>query len=431
MARILVAEDSRAQAVHIQLMLQKSGHTVQLAVDGDEALVAVLQDAPEVLLTDMHMPGLNGLELTQKVRESLPDVPVVLMTADGTEELAIEALRAGASNYIAKRFLARDLMSIIDSITSIQESRRTRHSILGALTHAESTYTFGNDRDFAASLVSQFESDLKNMVYDDETGLFRIVTALKEAILNAIDHGNLELDSNLREEGDGEKFYALAAERLKLEPYCHRKITVTSRVSPEQLAFIVRDEGPGFDPQTLPDPEDPENILRAHGRGLLLIRSFMDDVVFNDKGNQITLIKYREDPTLDMSDEPPILHRSRSFRILLAEDSKTTQVLAKSLLEREGHEVIVAETGRQAVELSADEVFDLILMDIEMPEMDGVTATTGIRQRESATGQHVPIIAMTAHDAEEQLERYKAAGMEGHLSKPVSAEKITPLLAEL
>lgn len=431
MARILVAEDSRAQAVHIQLMLQKSGHTVQLAVDGDEALTAVLQDAPEILLTDMHMPGLNGLELTQKVRESLPDVPVVLMTADGTEELAIEALRAGASNYIAKRFLARDLMSIIDSITSIQESRRTRHSILGSLTHAESTYTFGNDRDFAASLVSQFEADLKNMVYDDETGLFRIVTALKEAILNAIDHGNLELDSDLREEGDGEKFYALAAERLKLEPYCHRKITVTSRVSPEQLAFIVRDEGPGFDPQTLPDPEDPENILRAHGRGLLLIRSFMDDVVFNDKGNQITLIKYREDPTLDMSDEPPILHRSRNFRILLAEDSKTTQVLAKSLLEREGHEVIVAETGRQAVELSADEVFDLILMDIEMPEMDGVAATTEIRQRESATSQHVPIIAMTAHDAEEQLERYKAAGMEGHLSKPVSAEKITPLLAEL
>ncbi len=429
MARILVAEDSRTQAVEIQFMLEEAGHTVQIAVNGDEALDTIMREPPDILLTDMHMPGKNGLELTEKVRESLPDVPVVLMTADGTEELAVQALQKGASNYIPKRMFERDLISTINGIASMIVARRTRLSVLSALTHAESTYTFDNDRSFAGALIAQFEADLRNMDYDDSTGLFRIVTALKEAVLNAIDHGNLELDSNLRDQGDGSEFYALAEERIKQEPYRYRKVTVTSRISPEQLAYVIRDEGPGFDPSTLPDASDPENLSRAHGRGLLLIRSFMDDVVFNDKGNQITLIKYRVDTNIDTTDAPPLLHQKKSIHILMAEDSATNQILATSLLEREGHTVTLAQNGVEAVQMSASEDFDLILMDLEMPEQDGLSATREIRTREQESQKQVPIIAMTAHDAEEDLEQCRQCGMQGHMSKPVSAEKLKAAIA--
>ena len=261
--------------------------------------------------------------------------------------------------------------------------------------------------------------------------MFRIVTALKEALLNAIEHGNLELDSKMRDDGTGEEFYRLAETRMQQEPYCNRRVTVTMRLSPEQLAYVIRDEGPGFDPSTLPDPTDPESIQRAHGRGLLLIRSFMDDVVFNEAGNQITLIKYRIDPTLDSLDEPPLLDMKRNLRILMAEDSLTNQVLAKSLLERAGHEVKVAHNGAQAVQMAAEETFDVILMDLEMPEMDGLTATREIRLRESATGENVPIIAMTAHDAEEDVQQCLDAKMQGHIAKPVRAEVFNAALADL
>lgn len=429
MARILVAEDSRTQAVEIQFMLEEAGHMVHVAIDGDEALAEIMTAPPEILLTDMHMPGKNGLELTEKVREIMPDVPVVLMTADGTEELAVDALRKGASNYIPKRLLQRDLISTIDGIASMLESRQSRSSVLSALTHAEASYTFGNDREFVSSLISQFESDLRRMNYDDGTGLFRIVTALKEAILNAIDHGNLELDSDLREDDDAQ-YYELAAERQKQEPWCLRKVTVTLRVSPEQLSFVIRDEGPGFDPSTLPDPEDPENILRSYGRGLLLIRNFMDDVVFNSTGNQITMIKYREKPQVEIDDEPPMLHR-RSLRILMAEDSLTNQVLAKSLLERDGHLVTVANNGVEAVRMSAEQEFDLILMDLEMPEQDGLSAAREIRQREESGATRVPIVAMTAHDADADVQRCLDAGMQSHIAKPVRAEVLNALLHEL
>jgi CheY-like chemotaxis protein/anti-sigma regulatory factor (Ser/Thr protein kinase) len=431
MAKILVAEDSQAQAVQIRSLLEKAGHTVQMAVDGDAALAIFRAETPEIVLTDMHMPGMTGLELIEAVRASHPDVPVVMMTSDGTEDLAVEALRKGASNYIPKRRLGQDLISIIDGIAEMLDARKSRGSVLSALTHADASYTFGNHREFANTLISQFESDLRSMVYDNDTELFRIVTAIKEAILNAIDHGNLELDSALRDEGEGAAFYELAKIRATQEPYCYRKITVTSRVSPEQLAYVIRDDGPGFDPATLPDPNDPENILRSHGRGLMLIRSFMDDVVFNEKGNQITLIKYRQNPQEDLSDEPPMLLHPRNLRILMAEDSVTNQVLAKSLLEREGHAVTIACNGAEAVQLSLDDVFDLILMDIEMPELDGLSATREIREREKLTGMHVPIVAMSAHDADDDLENCKAAGMQGHIAKPVRAETLNAVLARM
>lgn len=431
MARILVAEDSRAQSLQIQSLLTKANHTVQMAIDGEAALEMFRAEIPEILLTDMHMPGKTGLELIEAVRESHPDVPIVMMTSDGTEDLAVEALRKGASNYIPKRRLGQDLISIIDGIAEMLDARDSRGSVLGALTHYEASYTFGNDREFANTLISQFESELKDLVFDNETELFRIVTALKEAILNAIDHGNLELDSSLREEDGGAAFYELARERLTQEPYRYRKITVTSRVSPEQLAYVIRDEGPGFDPDTLPDPSDPENILRAHGRGLMLIRSFMDDVVLNEKGNQITLIKYRQSTQDDITDEPPLLQTARNLKILMAEDSVMNQVLAKSLLERAGHVVTIASNGVEAVHISATHIFDLILMDLEMPEQDGLSATREIREREKTTGLYVPIVAMSAHDADDDVGNCKEAGMQGHIAKPVRAEPLNAVLARM
>ena len=83
----------------------------------------------------------------------------------------------------------------------------------------------------------------------------------------------------------------------------HRRVTITSRVTPDQVRYTVCDQGPGFDPSLLPDPLDPENLLRAHGRGLMLIRSFMDEVAHNESGNEITMVKRRESLVIQTTDE--------------------------------------------------------------------------------------------------------------------------------
>jgi signal transduction histidine kinase/HPt (histidine-containing phosphotransfer) domain-containing protein len=114
----------------------------------------------------------------------------------------------------------------------------------------------------------------------------------------------------------------------------------------------------------------------------------------------------------------------RPLRVLLAEDSFVNQKLVLGLLKRQGHEVVVADNGRQAIELVQAEPFDLILMDVQMPEVDGFEATRCIRESERPAGRHTPIIALTAHALKGDRERCLDAGMDAYVSKPMRARDL-------
>jgi len=121
---------------------------------------------------------------------------------------------------------------------------------------------------------------------------------------------------------------------------------------------------------------------------------------------------------------------ARSLRVLLAEDNPVNQTLAMRILERLGHKVQVADNGKEAIRL-AQEHFDVILMDVQMPEMDGLEATTAIRVAEAGTGRHVPIVAMTAHAMKGDKERCLSAGMDGYLSKPIRIDELQRAMSEV
>jgi CheY-like chemotaxis protein len=122
---------------------------------------------------------------------------------------------------------------------------------------------------------------------------------------------------------------------------------------------------------------------------------------------------------------------TRKLNTLLAEDSTVNQRLAIALLEKWGHDVTVAGTGKAAVESWQQGGFDVILMDIQMPEMDGHDATRVIRDVEAGTGQHIPIIAMTAHALKGDEEKCLAVGMDSYISKPIRAPLLYDKLADI
>jgi CheY-like chemotaxis protein len=119
----------------------------------------------------------------------------------------------------------------------------------------------------------------------------------------------------------------------------------------------------------------------------------------------------------------------RSLRILLAEDNRVNQKIAIRLLEKRGHHPVLAENGKEALEALARASFDLVLMDVHMPDMDGIEATLAIREKEKSTGLHQPIIAMTALAMKGDRERCLAAGMDGYLSKPIDLQQLDDVLA--
>jgi two-component system, sensor histidine kinase and response regulator len=123
-----------------------------------------------------------------------------------------------------------------------------------------------------------------------------------------------------------------------------------------------------------------------------------------------------------------IFPSSLSLRILLAEDNLVNQRVAMTMLGKMGHRITLATNGLEALEQWRQSDFDLILMDVQMPEMTGLQATTQIR-REEAIGAHVPIVAMTASAMSEERDRCLAAGMDNFISKPVSSRVIEQVIA--
>ncbi len=123
--------------------------------------------------------------------------------------------------------------------------------------------------------------------------------------------------------------------------------------------------------------------------------------------------------------------QERSLRILLAEDNAVNQVVAQRVLHKCGHHVRTVNNGKEALDALENQTFDAVLMDVQMPELDGLQATAEIRRREKVSGAHLPIVAMTAHALKGDRERCLAAGMDGYVSKPVCASELYEVLENL
>jgi PAS domain S-box-containing protein len=143
----------------------------------------------------------------------------------------------------------------------------------------------------------------------------------------------------------------------------------------------------------------------------------------------------KSQPTPVFSFEPAILPPAgsppSSLHILIAEDNPVNQMYLRLALEKMGHTTVTVATGRDAMQRVLDETFDLVFMDVQMPEMDGLDATAAIRQLENGTGRHVAIVAMTAHALKGDRERCLAAGMDGYISKPAKLSEIAAVISGL
>jgi len=291
--RIVLVVDDSAMDRHLagSIIQKMGGWKAIFSANGLEAIKCLEEYRPDVVLTDMLMPEMDGLQLVQAIRSDHPQIPVVLMTAHGSEDIAIQALQKGAASYVPKKVLARELPSTLEQVLAVSRSRHQDARLLAKLDHFETRFTLDNDTTLIPALVGHIEQDISRLQLCDPSGLVVLGVALHESLTNAILHGNLELNSEMREL-DEQGYYRLGMERRNQMPYSCRKVTLSAKFSAQELTFTVRDEGNGFDPNLLPDPTDPSNLGKVSGRGLLLIQTFMDRVFHNEEGNEITMIKH-------------------------------------------------------------------------------------------------------------------------------------------
>jgi CheY-like chemotaxis protein len=289
-SRILIVDDAAVDRVLIQRLLERAEQDWRIQSVGDAAAaMELIQNEPiDAVVTDLQMPRIDGLALVRWIKQQRPHLPVVLVTGMGSEQAAMDALRSGAASYSPKSQLARDLAATVAYVLEI--AARVRNRPLNQACPECTAFVLENEARLIMPLIDHLQAQLPH--WSDGSRL-QIGMALNEALTNAMHHGNLEVPSTLRSDDESD-YYFLIRQRQKSLPYCDRRIRVQFETSPEQIQIEISDEGPGFDPESIPDPRMPANLEKLSGRGLLLIKTFMDEVRFADKGSRIVMIKQRE-----------------------------------------------------------------------------------------------------------------------------------------
>ncbi|MDA1055073.1 MAG: response regulator [Planctomycetota bacterium] len=292
MATVLIVDDSPLDRLLASRFLEEIGFHVVGVENGKVALDQMSQVKPDVVLTDMQMPEMDGLALVERMRVEHPTVPVILMTAFGSEAIAVEALQRGAASYVPKQDLNKDLVSTVKNVLSVTRMRRETRSMLDSMRRLEAEYVLNNTLEGLDSLIGYLKEQLRFIRVLGEADILRVGTSVYEGLVNAIEHGNLEITSAERDKPSG-VYRRLVEDRASDPRFRTRHVYLTTTLTRAEAAFTIRDQGPGFDPSSLPDPTAPENVGKVNGRGMFLIRTFMDEVRFNETGNELTMIKRR------------------------------------------------------------------------------------------------------------------------------------------
>jgi len=290
-AVVLVVEDSPDQAALVGALLESAGHSALLVDGAEAALELIAESRPDLVVTDLVMPGMDGLELVEAARSRYPDLPVILVTAFGSGEIAVEALKRGAANYVPKLRLSDDLLDTVNSVLALVRATREKNLLIEALVESRFRFVLPNEENLIAGLVEFLQERVSYRNPEcDENVLMQVGIAVQEAIRNAMHHGNLEVSSELRHESSA-MYNDKVQERLQDDRYAGRRVFVDAVFEQGRLRCSVRDQGPGFDPSSVPDPTDPENLLKTSGRGMYLISMFMDSVEHDATGSEIVMTK--------------------------------------------------------------------------------------------------------------------------------------------
>ena len=293
MPMVLVVDDSPIdRKLAVGILEKQADLTVESAAHGAAALQRASHKAPDVVVTDLQMPEMSGLELVRTMRGRFPLVPVVLMTAHGSEEIAVQALEQGAASYVAKSRLADELTDTVRNVLATARADRQHERLLDCLRQTSQDFVLDNDVALIFPLVDYLQQQIARLGLCDEMGRVRVGIALQEGLCNALFHGNLGLTvAEMKSEQSIAQ--ALIERRRREHPYCGRRIHVRASLSSDAASFAIRDEGSGFAHAALYSKLLSEQTREA-GRGLVLMRTFMDEVSFNDAGNELTMTKRRE-----------------------------------------------------------------------------------------------------------------------------------------
>jgi signal transduction histidine kinase len=521
-AKILIVDDDHGKLMAIEAVLQSLGQTIVSVTSGEEALRRLLVEDYAVILLDVNMPGLDGFETAEFIRQRSRSehTPIIFLTAHADDAFADRGYALGAVDYLlmpatpemlrAKVGVFVDLFQKSEQVRLQAEQRVQLAQEQAARVEAErasvakSQFLTNISHELRTpmtaiigmtdlSLMEPLSPNVREYLGAVQTNAHLLLELLNEILdLSKLEAGTLTLESaplqlrkilgelkhsfSHRADQKGLKLEVIVdpgvpnhligdslrlrqviinlltnaikfTERgrvtldVRIESACDREAWIKFTVSDTGIGISSADQERIFAPFTQVDASTRRrrdgaglglaisaDLIRAMG-GSRAVRSELG------KGSEFSFIipllidrskldkvphpaPLGEQPSIDLFEEKSA---TSPIRILLAEDTPTNQLLVRHALSKRGHQVVVAGDGRTAVDLARRGRYDVVLMDLQMPDMDGFEATAAIRR---LPGEQPPIIALTAHTMVGDRERCLSAGMQNYLSKPIDLREL-------
>jgi signal transduction histidine kinase len=513
--RLLVVDDVQDNREVLRRRFARLGHEVVEAESGPEALALVERDAFDVVLLDVLMPQMDGLEVLRRLRDRHgPEaLPVIMVTGQTAAEDLATALELGANDYLTKPVdltIAKARVAVQLSRKRAEDASRSaklelENAVQRLQTAMEAAEAASRAKtEFLANMSHEIRTPLNGLVAmaallgrSDLTGRDREMADIIHASARTLDRllgdildlarveaGELKLAEEPMHLGETlrsvaalsrvraeEKGVALAVEVAEAadgwfhaDPVRVRQIVtnlvanavkfteageirVSAALQPDgALKLAVRDTGVGFPPSRKAQvfgrfQQADGSITRRFGGtglGLAICRQLAElmggtiDCVSEPGVGSTFWVELPLQPCAAPASAAaePTAPREGALRVLVAEDHPTTRRVVELVLADAGASLVTVENGREAVEAHAREPFDIVLMDMQMPVMDGLTAVQLIRRQEANAGRaRTPILMLTASALPEHVEAARAAGADGHVSKPIDPAGLVASIA--
>lgn len=288
--KILIAEDDFFSRKYLEDMLTLENYECIAAKNGEEALELNNKHNPELIITDIQMPKLSGLELLEEIRKKKSDVIIIMTTAYGSEEFAIRALQGGANNYLKKPINEEQLIRLLQKYEQVISKPAGVVKKAGKILTKNFTIEYNISENNIREIVEHLVFEIDDLF--DASEKINIELGLLEMITNAFEHGNLEITYDQKQEAlDDNKFEQLIQDRLTREDLANRKITVDYIYDSTGCEWRIIDEGKGFDWKAVPDPVK-DTLLELNGRGIFITKFLFDEFEYFGKGNIVRVKKY-------------------------------------------------------------------------------------------------------------------------------------------
>ncbi len=307
--KILIIDDNIDLLDYLKDFFMIYNYEVILAETGNEGIEKFREYMPDIVISDMRLPDKNGNIVVKEIKEIDNEVPIIIITGYSDHQLILSAMKNGAVDLLKKPFKPNDLKYLINKIETLFKKIKVRLS--ASFVQWEKRHIIiRNDIHIIRSVVDFIFSNIDYICED--VSFMKI--GLQEVLINAIEHGNLDISNKEKQElldkGDYNK---ILKERVQQAEYKDKYVDIKIFSTPQYLKITIQDQGKGFDPTNIPDPENPENFLKESGKGILMAMHAFDETVYNDVGNCVTLIKRSE--YIDSGDTDTSFDEKESFEV--------------------------------------------------------------------------------------------------------------------